>query len=62
MDQMMQHLELRPCQGLSRARDRHKKKKKNSSSSGSQNVALAGCDVSYQSDLARVDNLPVVDI
>ena len=33
-----------------------------SSSSGSQNVALAGCDVSYQSDLVRVDNLPVVDM
>ena len=26
------------------------------------NVALAGCDVSYQSDLVRVDNLPVVDM
>ena len=24
-------------------------------------MALAGCDVSYQSDLVRVDNLPVVD-
>ena len=33
-----------------------------SSSSGSQNVALAGCDVSYQSDLVRVDNFPVVDM
>ena len=33
-----------------------------SSSSGSQNVALAGCDVSCQSDLVRVDNLPVVDM
>ena len=33
-----------------------------SSSSGSQKVALAGCDVSYQSDLVRVDNLPVVDM
>ena len=32
-----------------------------SSSSGSQNVASAGCDVSYQSDLVRVDNLPVLD-
>ena len=32
-----------------------------SNSSGSQNVALAGCDVSYQSDLVRVDN-PVVDM
>ena len=31
-------------------------------SSGPQNVALAGCDVSYQSDLVRVDNLPVVDM
>ena len=30
-----------------------------SSSSGSQNVA---CDVSYQSDLVRVDNLPVVKV
>ena len=27
-----------------------------------KNVALAGCDVSYQSDLVRVDNLPVVDM
>ena len=25
-------------------------------------MALAGCDVSYQSDLVRVDNLPVVDM
>ena len=25
-------------------------------------VALAGCDVSYQSDLVRVDNLSVVDM
>ena len=33
-----------------------------SSSSGSQNVALAGCDVAYQSDLVRVDNFPVVDM
>ena len=33
-----------------------------SSSSGCQSVALAGCDVSYQSDLVRVDNLPVVDM
>ena len=33
-----------------------------SSSSGSRNAALAGCDVSYQSDLVRVDNLPVVDM
>ena len=33
-----------------------------SSSGGSQNVALAGCDVSYQSDLVRADNLPVVDM
>ena len=33
-----------------------------SSSSGSQNVALGECDVSYQSDLVRVDNLPVVDM
>ena len=33
-----------------------------SSSSGSQNVALAGCDVSDQSDLVCVDNLPVVDM
>ena len=32
------------------------------SSSGSQNVALAGCDVSYQPHLVRVDNLPVVDM
>ena len=31
-------------------------------SSGPQNGALAGCDVSYQSDLVRVDNLPVVDM
>ena len=31
-------------------------------SSGPHNVALAGCDVSYQSDLVRVDNLPVVDM
>ena len=29
---------------------------------GPQNVALAGCDVSYQSDLVRVDTLPVVDM
>ena len=33
-----------------------------SSSSGSQNVVLAGCDVSHQSDLVRVDNHPVVDM
>ena len=33
-----------------------------SSSSDSRNVALAGCDVSYQSDLVRVDNLPLVDM
>ena len=33
-----------------------------SSSSGSQNVALAGCDVSYQSDVVRVENLPVVGV
>ena len=33
-----------------------------SSSTGSQTVALAGCDVSYKSDLVRVDNLPVVDM
>ena len=33
-----------------------------SSSSGSQNVALGGCDFAYQSDVVRVDNLPVVDI
>ena len=32
------------------------------SSSGPHNVALAGCDVSYQSDLVRVDTLPVVDM
>ena len=25
-------------------------------------MALAGCDVSYQTDLVRVDNLPVVDM
>ena len=31
-------------------------------SSGPHNVALAGCDVSYQSDLVRVDTLPVVDM
>ena len=29
---------------------------------GPHNVALAGCDVSYQSDLVRVDTLPVVDM
>ena len=29
---------------------------------GPYNVALAGCDVSYQSDLVRVDTLPVVDM
>ena len=29
---------------------------------GLESVALAGCDVSYQSDLVRVDNLPVVDM
>ena len=33
-----------------------------SSSSATQNVALVGCDKSYQSDLARVDNLPVIDM
>ena len=31
-------------------------------SSGPHNLALAGCDVSYQSDLVRVDTLPVVDM
>ena len=31
-------------------------------SSGPYNVALAGCDVSNQSDLVRVDTLPVVDM
>ena len=31
-------------------------------SGGPHNVALAGCDVSYQSDLVRVDTLPVVDM
>ena len=31
-------------------------------SSGPHNVALAGCEVSYQSDLVRVDTLPVVDM
>ena len=29
---------------------------------GPHNVALAGCDVSYQSDFVRVDTLPVVDM
>ena len=29
---------------------------------GPHNVALAGCDISYQSDLIRVDTLPVVDM
>ena len=29
---------------------------------GPHNVALAGCDVSYQSDLVRVDTFPVVDM
>ena len=29
---------------------------------GPHNFALAGCDVSYQSDLVRVDTLPVVDM
>ena len=29
---------------------------------GPHNVALAGCDISYQSDLVRVDTLPVVDM
>ena len=52
MDQMQQ-LERRPCQGPPRPP---------SSSGGSQNVALAGCDVSFQTDLVRVDNLPVVDM
>ena len=33
-----------------------------SSSSGFQDVALAGCHVSYQSELVRVDNLAVVDM
>ena len=32
-----------------------------SSSSGSQKCGF-GCDVSYQSDLVRVDNLPAVDM
>ena len=57
----MQLLELRPCQGLPRVRDRHHNHLA-VTASGSQNVALAGCDVSYQSDLVRVDNLPVVDM
>ena len=46
----------RPCQALPRVRATRPP------SSGLQNVALAGCDVSYQSDLVRVDNLPVVDM
>ena len=57
MDQKVTQLEDRPCQGLPGG------PKTPSSSSGShQNVALVACDKSCQSDLVRVDNLPVINM